>query len=122
MSTQNPLNFFPEEQRALVESKISNVFSSGFDTVEADLITKSNQRIPYYFTGTYIKYNHEDCMMGVGIDISEKTNTQNKLRELAIHIQNIREEERTTISREIHDELGQQLTGLNMDVVWLKFL
>jgi len=38
---------------------------------------------------------------------------------LANHLQNIREEERTHIAREIHDELGQQLTGLKMYVSWL---
>jgi len=41
------------------------------------------------------------------------------IRELASHLQNIREEERIQIARDIHDELGQQLTGLKMDVSWL---
>ena len=42
-----------------------------------------------------------------------------ELRELAAHLQNIREEERAAIAREIHDELGQQLTGLKMDMSWI---
>ncbi|MBK8585949.1 MAG: response regulator [Bacteroidetes bacterium] len=46
--------------------------------------------------------------------------TKQELRELASHLQKIREEERTTISREIHDELGQLLTGLKMDVSWIR--
>ncbi len=41
------------------------------------------------------------------------------IRLLASHLQNVREEERAAISREIHDQLGQQLTGLKMDVSWL---
>ena len=41
------------------------------------------------------------------------------IRELTEYLQNIREEERLHISREIHDELGQQLTVLKMDVSWL---
>jgi signal transduction histidine kinase len=35
-------------------------------------------------------------------------------------LQSVREEERTRISRAIHDELGQTLTGLKMDVAWLQ--
>ena len=119
MSTANPVNFVPEEQKALFAEKIANVFRSGIDYVEGDLLVKDNQKIPFYFTGIFIKYNGEDCMMGVGIDISEKVKTQKELRDLATHLQNIREEERTRIAREIHDELGQQLTGLKMEISWL---
>jgi signal transduction histidine kinase len=43
-----------------------------------------------------------------------------QLRELSARLQSVREEERTRISRAIHDELGQTLTGLKMDVAWLQ--
>ncbi len=46
--------------------------------------------------------------------------TKEELRELASHLQKIREEEQTTIAREVHDELGQLLTGLKMDVSWIR--
>lgn len=42
-----------------------------------------------------------------------------RLRKLAEYLQAVREEERTRIAREIHDELGQALTALKMDLVWL---
>lgn len=42
------------------------------------------------------------------------------LRELAAHLNTVRENERITIAREIHDELGQQMTVLKMDMSWLK--
>ena len=43
-----------------------------------------------------------------------------QLRELSARLQSVREEERTHLARTIHDELGQALTGLKMDVAWLQ--
>jgi signal transduction histidine kinase len=45
--------------------------------------------------------------------------SEENLRALATRLQSIREEEQTRIAREIHDELGQALTGLKMDLSWL---
>ena len=45
--------------------------------------------------------------------------SEDKLRRLAAHLISIREEERAHIAREIHDELGQVLTGIKMEVGWL---
>jgi PAS domain S-box-containing protein len=50
---------------------------------------------------------------------SDITRTNEELRQLASHLQNVREEERASIAREIHDELGQQLTGIKMDLSWI---
>jgi PAS domain S-box-containing protein len=41
------------------------------------------------------------------------------IRELAAHLQQVREDERINIAREIHDELGQQITGIKMDMASL---
>ena len=65
-------------------------------------------------------------LLGVTRDITERKkneeeikNANEQLRQLAAHLQTIREEERKRIGREIHDELGQQLTAVKMDVVWI---
>ncbi|KMP11123.1 hypothetical protein UR09_04220, partial [Candidatus Nitromaritima sp. SCGC AAA799-A02] len=47
-------------------------------------------------------------------------NSHKQLRDLCSHLENIREEERTRIAREVHDELGQKLTALNYDLSGLK--
>src|SRR5947199_630973 len=39
-----------------------------------------------------------------------------QLRALSAHLQTVREQERTRIAREVHDELGQALTGLKLDL------
>ncbi|MBI3605795.1 MAG: hypothetical protein HY202_07205, partial [Nitrospirae bacterium] len=51
------------------------------------------------------------------IRVSERTA---ELRQLAVYTDNLREEEWKNISREIHDELGQALSGFNLDIDWLK--
>jgi len=50
---------------------------------------------------------------------AELERSHQELRELAAHVQTAREEERTSVAREIHDELGQVLTGLHMGLSWL---
>jgi PAS domain S-box-containing protein len=47
-----------------------------------------------------------------------KTSSE-QLRKLAQHLESIREEEKTNLAREIHDDLGQLLTAMKMDVSWL---
>jgi len=49
----------------------------------------------------------------------ELERSQDQLRSFTDHIQDIREDERANIAHEIHDEMGQALTGLNMDLSWL---
>ncbi|OGU77853.1 MAG: hypothetical protein A2V93_06860, partial [Ignavibacteria bacterium RBG_16_34_14] len=51
--------------------------------------------------------------------LDELKSSREQLRELAAHLQNIREEERSAIAREIHDELGQVLTSLKMNLTFV---
>src|SRR5688572_6035547 len=44
------------------------------------------------------------------------TNAQDQMRQLAARIQRAREEERATLARELHDELGQTLTALKLEL------
>ena len=70
---------------------------------------------------------HEDGtpygILGVTRNINERkmaeadlVKSHEKMRNLSRHLQDVREQERSEIARDIHDELGQSLTALNMQV------
>lgn len=74
-----------------------------------------------------IIYNNQKVKLILVNDITQKMEAEaraeksyNELKALASHLQLIREEERTGIAREIHDELGQQLTALKFALVLVK--
>jgi len=52
--------------------------------------------------------------------LADVARTNELLRGLSAHLQSVREDERTRIAREIHDELGSVLVALKLDVGWLK--
>ncbi|MFI5210812.1 MAG: histidine kinase, partial [Gemmatimonadales bacterium] len=64
---------------------------------------------------------------GVQRDVTDRTlakeeleRSRGELRALAARLQATREAERTRIALEIHDELGQALTALKLDLAWLE--
>jgi PAS domain S-box-containing protein len=75
----HPLEIFDTDEKDLLRNKIANVFNNGEDFVEAHLLSKNGKKTPYYFTGMVIQYEGEPCLMGVGIDISEKLKSEQDL-------------------------------------------
>ena len=88
---------------------------------------KKNRTILYVDIITYdINYKGQQTRLVLANDVTERHIAEEKLKEsydairkLTGHLQNAREEERLHMSREIHDELGQLLTVLKMDVSWV---
>lgn len=250
IAAMNPTDFFEDEKKGYITERIKGVFEKGSNDAEANFVTKSGNRIPFYFKAVLITYEGNPCLLGFGMDITERKKAEEQLinseqkykllfesnplpmwmlslpeysvidvntaalgqygynreeflqmnitdlrpeeerdrfrkqtnknfrgihhagvwrhkrkddsvlyvdivtydlyyqekparfvlannvtekyiaeeklkesyesiRNLTEHLQRIREEERTHIAREIHDELGQQLTVLKMDIAWL---
>lgn len=77
-------------------------------------IGRDEQGAPVAMTGTLLDFT-ERKQVELSLERSRAT-----LRELAAHLQSVREEERTAIAREIHDEMGQVLTAMKIDLVRLR--
>jgi len=82
---------------------------------------KNGKIYPEWLTVTAVLGSDGQVTNYVGIfsDITERKAGEQQLRELTAHIQAAREEEKTRIAREIHDDLGGTLTALKMDAYWL---
>ena len=74
------LDLFEGPDKALVQSRITDAFAKGTSEVEAELVTKTGQKMTYYFTGHTFQMKEEPCLIGTGIDISERKKLEEQLR------------------------------------------
>ncbi len=52
--------------------------------------------------------------LAIGRDVTNLKNAEQQLRKLTVHLQNVREEEKAKLAREIHDDLGSTLAALKL--------
>jgi PAS domain S-box-containing protein len=89
-------------------------------------IRKDKRLIPVEISAHLFEFDDKPTILSIARDITERKRgevqlrqTSIQLRNLASRLQTIREEERTMISREIHDELGQVITVLKIQIALL---
>ncbi len=80
----NALDFFAGEDKQLVARRMQEVFEQGSSWAEAEFITKSGQKIPYYFTGQRTCIDGAVYLVGIGTDISERKAAEAAIRIAAI--------------------------------------
>ncbi|MFN0079629.1 MAG: PAS domain S-box protein [Prosthecobacter sp.] len=95
--------------------------------MEATFCTRAGALRTCLISGELMDLGGQPAIIGVVRDITERKQAEHRLAEsgaqlraLLARLQRAREEERIRVSREIHDELGQLLTGLKMDVRWIE--
>jgi signal transduction histidine kinase len=81
-----------------------------------------NDGIHTYLSVKFPVYDESDApnICGISTDITTVKKAQDQLRRLSGSIIASQEKERSAIARELHDELGQMLTALRMDSVWIQ--
>ncbi len=74
------LDFFKGEDKKIMTERIHEVFIEGNSTAEADFISKSGKKNPYYFTGLLIMIGNIPYLGGMGINITERKQAEEELR------------------------------------------
>lgn len=96
------------------------------DNAEAIVVSRSGRRIPVHIKHSVTRVGEVSIMQGLFRDISERVRAEEqlvelnqKLRALSDHLQTVQERERLAMARDIHDEIGQSLTVLKLDLEWI---
>ncbi len=81
IATMSPLDFFGEGEKDVVARAIERVFAEGEASVDAGYLSKDGTRTPFLFNGKRCVIEGKLCLMGMGIDISERKQAEQALRE-----------------------------------------
>jgi PAS domain S-box-containing protein len=119
---------YPEEDREYLEREVLGpVKAKGIHQVEVRRLTKTGALRVAQLSLTLLRDDTDSPIgiIGYSMDITDRKrgeeallNSRNQLAALAVRLESVREEERTRIALEVHDVLGQALTGLKLDVAW----
>lgn len=138
--------FFPKSVRAAIREKLRKIHPGDRKRVIDGIRETFKQRqadwsCAYRFLGGDNQYNDVMArahisydqrgrprrMISAMLNLSELqqteagiSNSRRQFRELALQLQTAREEERSAIARELHDEFAQVLTAIKLDLHWLK--
>ena len=117
-----------DSAKHISEVALQKVMQDGIWQGQSEWKSKNDKTIPVIQSIMLHTNQHgePEYISTTAIDISEIKNKEKELQKLAEdlrslynHLQTIREEERKTIAKELHDELGQNLTALKLNVAWI---
>ncbi|MDR3652982.1 MAG: PAS domain S-box protein [Paludibacter sp.] len=127
MKNRSLLEWHLPEKKELVLDSVEGIMRDGQDMIEAQLLTKYGSSIPFIITGVKLEIGGQKFLMGVGIDNEKRKlaeealkSSQEQLQKFASHLQSVREEEKIMLAREIHDELGQILIAIKIEMGMMK--
>jgi PAS domain S-box-containing protein len=81
IARMHPRDFFSDEDKPRVEQRIAEVFGNGESSVEAVFVAKDGTAVPYFFRGRHVLFEGNSCLVGVGIDISDRRRAEDRLAE-----------------------------------------
>jgi signal transduction histidine kinase len=117
----------PEDQAAYQKNMHTSAQNLTFWNWEGRILTMPNKEIKWINLRCSPRQTLEGVQWeGIMLNITQSKTaeaelncSQEQLRELSSHIQDVREQERIAIAREVHDDLGSLLTATKLDIAWL---
>jgi PAS domain S-box-containing protein len=120
-------NFSNHENSQSWERNIKLVLSGEIVDMECEYEINQQRAVYQQIAFPILMKSNIIGIAGLNIDITARkfaeialVNSEEQLRRFASHLQNVREEERSTLAREIHDDLGQILVALKIDLGLLR--
>lgn len=115
-------DIFPKEIADQFRENDLRVFAEGHPCQVEERVPQADG-IHIYLSVKFPLYDQDGSVIrvcGISTDITEVKRAQDQLRRLSDGIMASQERERAAVARELHDELGQVLTALRIDSVWLR--
>ena len=119
----------PDDRGWIHEEQMKGIYEKKpYDVIHRIVLPEGSEKNVHVKSKTfYDEKGDPERVIGTVCDITEKKiaeenlkKSTQQLRDLSNKLQSIREEDKKRISREIHDELGQTLTAIKLDLTWLE--
>jgi PAS domain S-box-containing protein len=127
MHGRHVLDWHPPASRKAVMESLKDFVVVGQAAIETQLLAKDGRLIPFLLTAVNFESNDQKFLIGIGTDVTKKKkaeeelkNSLDQLQQLSKYIDKVREDERVAISRDLHDDLGQALTAVKIDLGIIK--
>ena len=124
IARMHPLDFFASADQAPLKERIAEVFGTRESSVEAPIWSKDGHATPYFFTGRRVLFESKPCLVGMGIDISERKEAEDRLAESERKYRELVEHANSIILRWNSDgritllnEFGQRFFGYSTEEI-----
>lgn len=80
IAQMNPTDFFDEVDKERIREQIKIVYERNLPDIEVKLFTKNKNKVPYYISSHAIDYEGKRCLLGMGIDLTERNKAEAKIK------------------------------------------
>ncbi|RDI57457.1 PAS domain S-box protein [Flavobacterium glaciei] len=80
IAQMEPINFYDEDFKEIIRTRIKTVFEKKLPGIEVELFTKNKNKIPYYINSHAIEYQGKECLLGIGLDLSDIKKAEEKIK------------------------------------------